>query len=126
HARDAVTRRGEGNRHPARAHAELEDGSPRPPGLGEVKVDVAFHRRAREMARVEAVVEVHGQPLRVEDLAHGSILMDVRIKGLETFTRGHIGLVRVTADDGAQGWGQFAPYNADITATVFHRQVAPR
>jgi L-alanine-DL-glutamate epimerase-like enolase superfamily enzyme len=52
--------------------------------------------------------------------------MEVRIKTLESFVQGHIGLVRVTTDDGAQGWGQFAPYNADITATVFHRQVAPR
>ena len=50
----------------------------------------------------------------------------MRIRALETFVQGHVGLVRVTADDGATGWGQFAPYNADITATVFHRQVAPR
>jgi len=52
--------------------------------------------------------------------------MVVRIKSLETFVQGHIGLVRATTDDGAEGWGQFAPYNADITATVFHRQIAPR
>ncbi len=50
----------------------------------------------------------------------------MRIKTLETFVHGHIGLVRATTDDGAEGWGQFAPYHADITATVFHRQVAPR
>ena len=36
-----------------------------------------------------------------------------------------VGFVRVTADDGAQGWGQVSTYNADITCQVFHRQVAP-
>jgi L-alanine-DL-glutamate epimerase-like enolase superfamily enzyme len=50
----------------------------------------------------------------------------MKIKQLESFVQGHVGLVKVTTDDGAEGWGQFAPYNADITATVFHRQVAPR
>ncbi len=49
----------------------------------------------------------------------------MRIKSLETFHWQHITLVRVTADDGAQGFGMMAPYNADISATVFHRQVAP-
>lgn len=34
-------------------------------------------------------------------------------------------MVRVTADDGATGWGQIAPYHADITAQILHRQVAP-
>ena len=33
--------------------------------------------------------------------------------------------MRVTADDGAQGWGQVSTYNADITCQVLHRQVAP-
>ncbi len=33
--------------------------------------------------------------------------------------------MRVTAGDGAQGWGQVSPYNADITCTILHRQVAP-
>lgn len=48
-----------------------------------------------------------------------------RIKRIETFTNPYVCLVRVTADDDAQGWGQTAPYNADITAQVLHRQVAP-
>lgn len=34
-------------------------------------------------------------------------------------------MVRVTAEDGRQGWGQLAPYDADISALVLHRQVAP-
>jgi L-alanine-DL-glutamate epimerase-like enolase superfamily enzyme len=48
----------------------------------------------------------------------------VKIRRLETFVKGQIGLVRVTTDDGKEGWGQLSPFNADITAIVFHRQVA--
>jgi len=33
--------------------------------------------------------------------------------------------VRVTADDGSQGWGQVSAYNADITSLIVHRQIAP-
>jgi L-alanine-DL-glutamate epimerase-like enolase superfamily enzyme len=36
-----------------------------------------------------------------------------------------VGFVRVYANDGAHGWGQISAYNADISARVFHRQVAP-
>ncbi len=46
------------------------------------------------------------------------------IKRLETFTRGHLSIVRVHTDSGAEGIGQMAPFNADISALVFHRQVA--
>lgn len=49
----------------------------------------------------------------------------MRIKRIETFSNRHVGFVRVTADTGAEGWGQVSPYNADITALVMHRQVAP-
>jgi L-alanine-DL-glutamate epimerase-like enolase superfamily enzyme len=49
----------------------------------------------------------------------------MRIVSLETFCTEFVGFVRVTADSGDHGWGQVAPYNADITAQVFHRQVAP-
>ena len=49
----------------------------------------------------------------------------MRITRLETFCNRWIGFVRVTAEDGAQGWGQVSTYNADITCAVFHRQVAP-
>lgn len=48
----------------------------------------------------------------------------MKISRLESFTTPDVGFVRVTCADGSQGWGQFSPYNADITATVFHRQVA--
>jgi L-alanine-DL-glutamate epimerase-like enolase superfamily enzyme len=49
----------------------------------------------------------------------------VKIRSLETFVDRHVGFVRVTAEDGAEGWGQMSTYNADITAEIFHRQVAP-
>ena len=50
---------------------------------------------------------------------------DVKIQRIETFSNAFVCLVRVTTDSDAQGWGQVAPYNADITALVLHRQVAP-
>lgn len=49
----------------------------------------------------------------------------MKIRSIETFCTPFVGFVRVTADTGAQGWGQVSPYNADITALVLHRQVAP-
>lgn len=49
----------------------------------------------------------------------------MKIQRIETFSTEFLCFVRVTAEDGAQGWGQVAPYNADITAQVLHRQVAP-
>lgn len=48
-----------------------------------------------------------------------------RIASLETFHDEFVCFVRATAEDGAIGWGQTSPYNADITAEVFHRQIAP-
>ena len=49
----------------------------------------------------------------------------MKIAKLETFTDEFVGFVKVTTDAGEVGWGQTSTYNADITATVFHRQVAP-
>ena len=49
----------------------------------------------------------------------------MRIWSIETFSTPDICMVRVRADSGAEGWGQTAPYHADITARVLHRQVAP-
>ena len=49
----------------------------------------------------------------------------MKIRSIETFTQGHLSIVRVRTDDGAEGFGQVAPFNADITATVLHRQIAP-
>lgn len=49
----------------------------------------------------------------------------MKIQKIETFTDEYVCFVRVTREDGAQGWGQVSPYFADITAQVLHRQVAP-
>jgi L-alanine-DL-glutamate epimerase-like enolase superfamily enzyme len=49
----------------------------------------------------------------------------VKIASLETFCDPFVCFVRLTSDSGAVGWGQTSTYNADITATIFHRQVAP-
>jgi L-alanine-DL-glutamate epimerase-like enolase superfamily enzyme len=49
----------------------------------------------------------------------------MKIATLETFTNEFVCFVRVTTDSGAIGWGQTSTYNADITATILHRQVAP-
>jgi L-alanine-DL-glutamate epimerase-like enolase superfamily enzyme len=49
----------------------------------------------------------------------------ITIERLETFTNEFVCFVRVTANTGAIGWGQTSTYNADITASIFHRQVAP-
>jgi L-alanine-DL-glutamate epimerase-like enolase superfamily enzyme len=49
----------------------------------------------------------------------------ITIDKLETFSNEFVCFVRVTANTGAIGWGQTSTYNADITATIFHRQIAP-
>ena len=49
----------------------------------------------------------------------------MKIASIETFSNEFVSFVRVRTDDGAEGWGQVAPYHADITAQVLHRQVAP-
>ena len=48
-----------------------------------------------------------------------------RIDRIETFCTPLIGFVRVTAEDGTQGWGQVSTYSSDITCEILHRQVAP-
>jgi L-alanine-DL-glutamate epimerase-like enolase superfamily enzyme len=48
----------------------------------------------------------------------------MKIQRLETFSTEFVGFVRVTTDEGQEGWGQLSTYNADITSQVFHRQVA--
>ena len=47
------------------------------------------------------------------------------IAKIETFTNQFVCFVKVTTDEGDTGWGQTAPYHADITAQVVHRQIAP-
>jgi L-alanine-DL-glutamate epimerase-like enolase superfamily enzyme len=50
----------------------------------------------------------------------------LKVRRIETFTRDTtVSVVRVTTDDGTEGIGQTAPFDADITATVLHRKIAP-
>ena len=49
----------------------------------------------------------------------------LKIARLETFTKPEIAFVRLTTDSGHSGMGQMSTYHADITTTIFHRQVAP-
>ena len=48
-----------------------------------------------------------------------------KITKIESFCNEYIGFVRLTNEDGAQGWGQVSTYNSDITCKILHRQVAP-
>ncbi|MGB7334786.1 MAG: mandelate racemase/muconate lactonizing enzyme family protein [Salaquimonas sp.] len=48
----------------------------------------------------------------------------MKITRLETFANEFVGFVRVTTEDGSEGWGQVATYNSDITSEIFHRQIA--
>jgi L-alanine-DL-glutamate epimerase-like enolase superfamily enzyme len=47
-----------------------------------------------------------------------------QISSLETFHDEYVCFVRLTTTTGQVGWGQTSNYNADITAQIFHRQVA--
>ncbi len=50
----------------------------------------------------------------------------LKIKSIETFTQGtNLSVVRVKTDDGVEGYGQISPYDADVSATVLHRKIAP-
>ena len=49
----------------------------------------------------------------------------MKLQKIETFTNAFVGFVRVTMEDGSQGWGQVSTYHSDITCQVLHRQVAP-
>jgi L-alanine-DL-glutamate epimerase-like enolase superfamily enzyme len=50
----------------------------------------------------------------------------MKIESIETFSTKQLCIVRVRTEDGLVGYGQTAPFNADITAAVLHRQVASR
>ena len=49
----------------------------------------------------------------------------MKLASIETYTNEFVCFVKIKTDEGQTGWGQVAPYNADITATVLHRMVAP-
>ncbi len=50
----------------------------------------------------------------------------LKIVRIETFTQGtNLSVVRVTADDGSEGIGQISPFDADVSAQILHRKIAP-
>ena len=49
----------------------------------------------------------------------------MKIVQLETFSNEFVCFVKLSTDSGHVGWGQTSTYNADISATIFHRQIAP-
>ena len=49
----------------------------------------------------------------------------MKIKKIQSFYRDNVCIVKITSEDGTFGFGQCAPYNADITQLVLHKQVIP-
>ena len=48
----------------------------------------------------------------------------LKIKSIETFTRGNVSIVRLRTDDGTEGYGQISTYDADISAMIMHRKIS--
>jgi L-alanine-DL-glutamate epimerase-like enolase superfamily enzyme len=48
----------------------------------------------------------------------------MKIKSIETFSTGYVAIVRVKSADGYEGYGQTAPYHANISALIIHQQIA--
>lgn len=74
-----------------------------------------------------AVTEAKAYPYlgRTEDYAEFRIIEPgLILTKVESWTRGSYGIVRVTTNDGREGYGQLSSFEPDITATVLHRQVA--
>ncbi|MCK5128885.1 MAG: mandelate racemase/muconate lactonizing enzyme family protein [Clostridiales bacterium] len=49
----------------------------------------------------------------------------MKIKKIQSFYSDKVCVVKVTSEDGAFGFGQCAPKNADITQLILHKQVCP-
>ncbi len=49
----------------------------------------------------------------------------MKLISIETFTKNPLSMVRVRTDDGHVGYGQIAPYHANISAMVLHEQISP-
>ena len=63
---------------------------------------------------------------RTEDYVDFQIIEPgLAITKVESWTQGQYGIVRITTNDGHEGYGQVSSFEPDITATVLHRQVAP-
>jgi len=44
----------------------------------------------------------------------------MKIDRIESWSDEQIGFVRISADDGAEGWGQLSPFGASVTARFLH------
>jgi len=76
---------------------------------------------------VRAATDAKSYPYlgRTEDYADFQIIdPGLTITKVESWTQGEYGIVRVTTNDGHEGYGQLSSFEPDITATVLHRQVA--
>lgn len=49
----------------------------------------------------------------------------MKIESIETFSTRQLSVVRVRTNDGYEGYGQIAPYHANISTLVLHQQIAP-
>jgi len=62
---------------------------------------------------------------RTEDYSEFRVIdPGLAITKVESWTQGPHGIVRVSTNNGREGWGQLSSFEPDITATVLHRQVA--
>ncbi|MDQ0253319.1 L-alanine-DL-glutamate epimerase-like enolase superfamily enzyme [Evansella vedderi] len=48
----------------------------------------------------------------------------MKIQSIETYSTKEISIVRVVTDNGEEGYGQIAPYHANISSLVLHQQIA--
>ena len=77
------------------------------------------------LARAAASATAYPYLGRTEDYAEFRIIEPgLTITKVESWTQGQYGIVRVTTNDGREGYGQLSSFEPDITATVLHRQVA--
>jgi L-alanine-DL-glutamate epimerase-like enolase superfamily enzyme len=62
---------------------------------------------------------------RIDDYVERQIIEPGRtIRQIETFTKGAVGVVRLTTNDGKEGYGQISTFDPDISATFLHRHLA--
>ncbi len=66
-----------------------------------------------------------GKKAVAEPLPTFNFESDLKIQKVESYTKGNATIVKVTADNGAEGFGQLAPYKNEITTTVLHEMVVP-
>lgn len=77
------------------------------------------------LARAAAGPAVYPYLGRTDDYAEFRVIEPgLTITRVESWTQGQYGIVRITTNDGREGFGQLSSYEPDITATVLHRLVA--